>query len=99
MSAESSPPVRCTGWMDVAARWEGEARECEQAAIRSSGTEGYCTNLGRAEKLRSCANQVRKLGRAASSNDPKLSDCGAWRGSCECGTKDSIQAMKKGGSK
>ena len=34
-----------------------------------------------------------------SPNDLKLSDGGAWRGSCEGRTKDSIQATKKGGSK
>ena len=37
--------------------------------------------------------------RAQSPNDPKLSDGGAWRGSCEGGTKDSIRATEKGGSK
>lgn len=31
-------------------------------------------------------------------NDLKLSDGGAWRGSCEGGTNNSIQVTKKGGS-
>ena len=36
---------------------------------------------------------------ARTPNDPKLSDGGAWRGSCEGGAKDSIRTTEKGGSK
>ena len=37
--------------------------------------------------------------RVATPNDPKLSDGGAWRGSCVVERSEGIQVTEKGGSK
>ena len=71
--------------------------------VVESGAVQNGTAIGQAECVKLCSKAARgnlhSVSARKSPNDPKLSDGGAWRGSCEGGAKDSIQATEKGGSK
>ena len=74
---------------------ESELVAGKKPLLNCDQTDGDCdSRRGKLEK-----RSLVHVKRAHAPNDPKLSDRGAWRGSCEGGPKDSIKATEKGGSK
>ena len=70
---------------------------------KKSGKKDQPCKSGQIDRRIFCLGKVLKLlihnERVATPNDPKLSDGGAWRGSCVVERSEGIRATEKGGSK
>ena len=84
MSAESSPPVRCTGWMGEA---EAALSKLKDLWQRPSSEWVDKWNRGNLADVICDLQEIIDSERSPSSIDPKLSDCGGRRGSCMAGAR------------
>jgi len=89
MSDDDAPAVRCSAWMD-----EWDAALTHATAGRDSAPHAELPLWLRVDmaEAREAVRRVSKSVRRHSSIDPKLSDGGAWRGSCVVGGKAAAEA-------
>ena len=97
---ERREAVLCNDLLALLAGWRKVERACEELGsglLKTTQTQvalEYCT---KAETWRRAIAGLEAVvgGLASEANDPKLSDSGAWRGSCQGGAKKEAMDVRQ----